>query len=131
MARVVPDGWEMLEVEQKSGLLAETPEGLVKAYPNKRKNVAAQIQRSVESLQSRFRHGHAGVGMALDYLLFCPDYHSVPPRPASHPTGSAMPARPGSSRRGSRQSSRPCRRSPRYECWVSIAPRPTPVFAEF
>jgi len=76
-----PQG-QVVTIEQKSGLLAETPEGLVKAYPNKRKNVAVQIQRSVESLQSRFRHGHAGVGMALDYLLFCPDYRILSPATA-------------------------------------------------
>jgi len=73
---------QVVTIEQKSGSLAETPEGLVKAYQNKRKNVAVQIQRSVEGLQSRFRHGHAGVGMALDYLLFCPDHRVQSPATA-------------------------------------------------
>jgi hypothetical protein len=76
-----PQG-QVVTIEQKSGPRAETPEGLVKAYPNKRKNVAVQIQRSVDSLQSRFRHGHAGVGMALDYLLYCPDHRVLSPATA-------------------------------------------------
>ena len=76
-----PHGQAVL-IEQKSGVLAETAEGLVKAYPNKRKNVSAQIQRSLDSLQSRFRHGHANVAMALDYLLYCPDYRVLSPATA-------------------------------------------------
>lgn len=78
---VGPQGQVVL-IEQKSGVLAETPEGLIKVYPTKRKNVAAQIQRSVDSLQSSFRHGHAGVGMAVDYLLYCPDYRVRSPATA-------------------------------------------------
>ena len=78
---VGPQGQVVL-IEQKSGLLAETPEGLVKVYPTKRKNVSVQMQRSVNSLQSSFRQGHAGVGMALDYLLYCPDYRVRSPATA-------------------------------------------------
>ena len=61
-------------IEQKSGPLEETPEGLVKRYQDKLKSVARQIQRSIDSLQSRFKQGHAGQRLALDYLLYCPDY---------------------------------------------------------
>ena len=42
-----PHGQVVL-IEQKSGPLEETPEGLVKRYPLKTKNVPGQIQRSVD-----------------------------------------------------------------------------------
>src|SRR5208282_3985725 len=70
---VGPQGQAVL-IEQKSGPLEETPEGLVKRYQDKLKSVARQIQRSIDSLQSRFKQGHAGQRLALDYLLYCPDY---------------------------------------------------------
>src|SRR5512144_2864607 len=37
---------QVVLIEQKSGALEETPEGLVKRYPDKEKRVASQMQRS-------------------------------------------------------------------------------------
>ena len=65
---------QVILIEQKSGPLEETPEGLVKRYKDKHKSVAGQIQRSIDSLQFRFKQGHAGQRLALDYLLYCPDF---------------------------------------------------------
>ncbi len=44
-AIVGPTG-KVLLIEQKSGLLSETPGGLTKSYPGKEKNVASQMARS-------------------------------------------------------------------------------------
>lgn len=76
-----PHGQVVL-IEQKSGPLEETPEGLVKRYPLKTKNVPGQIQRSVDALQARFKQAHGGQRLPLDYLLYCPDYRVLNPATA-------------------------------------------------
>lgn len=70
---LAPDG-RLLLIEQKSGFLAETDDGLAKKYPglDKPKLVRNQILRSVSALQQRF--GKEGEKLAIDYLLYCPDY---------------------------------------------------------
>jgi hypothetical protein len=68
-----PNGQAVL-IEQKNGTLEETPEGLFKLYLNRRKSVSMQVQRSLESLQFRFNQAHPGHRLALDYLVYCPDY---------------------------------------------------------
>ena len=80
---VAPNG-RVLLIEQKSGFLEETPDGLIKVYGSMKKRVASQIMRSIEGLLTRFSQsrrarthalGHfADQRLALDYLLFCPDY---------------------------------------------------------
>lgn len=68
-----PDG-RLLLIEQKSGFLAETDEGLAKRYSglDKPKLVKNQILRSVAALRQRF--GNDGEKLGIDYLLYCPDY---------------------------------------------------------
>lgn len=70
---VAPNG-RLLLIEQKSGFLAETDEGLAKRYAglDKPKLVRNQILRAVAALKSSF--GSAGEPLAIDYLLYCPDY---------------------------------------------------------
>lgn len=70
---VAPDG-RLLLIEQKSGFLAETDEGLAKRYAglDKPKLVRNQIVRAVSALRQRF--GSSGEPLAIDYLLYCPDY---------------------------------------------------------
>ncbi len=75
---VAPNG-RVLLIEQKSGFLEETPDGLIKVYGSLRKRVAPQIMRSIEGLLTRFSQSRraktsADQRLALDYLLFCPDY---------------------------------------------------------
>ena len=84
---VAPNG-RVLLIEQKSGFLEETPDGLIKVYGSLKKRVASQIMRSIEGLLKRFSISssqsrrtqthtlaHATEQrLALDYLLFCPDY---------------------------------------------------------
>ncbi len=77
---VAPNG-RVLLIEQKSGFLEETPDGLVKAHGALRKKVASQILRSIDGLMNRFSHAKKGRAAAaesrlsIDYLLYCPDYH--------------------------------------------------------
>ncbi len=77
---VAPNG-RILLIEQKSGFLDETPDGLVKVYGALRKKVASQILRSVESLMTRYAQTRRGrnatpeTRLSIDYLLYCPDYH--------------------------------------------------------
>ena len=64
----------LLLIEQKSGFLSETPEGLAKHYQKKEKLVPVQMARSAEALRKRL-HAHCqGDRPALDSLLYCPDY---------------------------------------------------------
>lgn len=80
---VAPNG-RVLLIEQKSGFLEETPDGLIKVYGALKKRVAPQIMRSVEALLTRFssassrsRHTKSHPveqRLAIDYLLFCRDY---------------------------------------------------------
>lgn len=70
---LAPDG-RLLLIEQRSGFLTETDEGLAKRYPglDKPKLVKNQILRSVNALRQRF--GNEGETLGIDYLLYCPDY---------------------------------------------------------
>ena len=65
---VAPSG-RVLLIEQKSGFLSETPEGLVKNYAGKPRKVRNHILRSINGLTERF-----GGELSIDYLLYCPDY---------------------------------------------------------
>ncbi|MGZ3181950.1 MAG: ATP-binding domain-containing protein [Telluria sp.] len=69
---LAPDG-KLLLIEQKSGFLSETEEGLVRQYRGKPRRVASAIARTVQTLSARFARG--GHELALEYLLYCPDYH--------------------------------------------------------
>lgn len=68
---LAPSG-RVLLIEQKAGFLSETEDGLVKPYAGKPKHVANQMMRNVSALINRF--GKTGERLAIDYLLFCPDY---------------------------------------------------------
>lgn len=69
---VVNQAGDLLLIEQKSGFLEETPEGLVKRYAGKTKSVPLQLTRSVTALRAKL---HARSPEAhVDYLLYCPDH---------------------------------------------------------
>lgn len=72
-AIVGPTG-KLLLVEQKSGFLSETPEGLYKVYGQKEKSIAFQIGRSMDALHKRLGKFCPEAGFHLDSLLYCPDY---------------------------------------------------------
>jgi hypothetical protein len=65
---VAPSG-RVLLIEQKSGFLNETAEGLVRQYAGKPVRVANHIMASIKGLTERF-----GGPISVDYLLYCPDY---------------------------------------------------------
>ena len=75
---VVASNGRVLVIEQKSGFLEETPDGLVKAQGASKTKVAPQLLRSVEGLATRFMQSRPGKGSAsrlsIDYLLYCPDH---------------------------------------------------------
>lgn len=70
---VAPSG-RLLLIEQKSGFLTETDDGLAKKYPgmDKPKLIRTQLMRTVTALMQRF--GKDGSPLSIDYLLYCPDY---------------------------------------------------------
>lgn len=65
---VAPNG-RMLLIEQKSGFLTETDDGLVKSFRGKPTKVRTQITRTIDALARRFEGD-----LSIDYLLYCPDY---------------------------------------------------------
>lgn len=70
---VGPTG-RLLLIEQKSGFLDETADGLVKSYSKTRKNVTAQLARAADNLRTRLTTFLGGHKPALEVLLYCPDY---------------------------------------------------------
>ena len=72
-AVVAPSG-RLLLIEQKSGDLLETPEGLAKQYPTKTKLVSPQMARSAGELMHKFAKIHGGRKPEIETLLYCPDY---------------------------------------------------------
>ncbi len=71
---IVSPGARVLLIEQKSGFLAETPEGLVKKYEGRDKLVATQLARTLDTLRRRLAPLVRNEPLAIDYLLYCPDY---------------------------------------------------------
>lgn len=70
---VAPSGRIVL-IEQKSGFLSETEDGLAKKYPgmDKPKLVKNQLMRTITALRQRFTK--EGEPLHIDYLFYCPDY---------------------------------------------------------
>lgn len=71
---IVSPGARVLLVEQKSGFLSETSEGLVKKYEGREKLVATQLARTLDTLRRRLAPVVRNEPLAIDYLLYCPDY---------------------------------------------------------
>ena len=60
-------------IEQKSGALDKSADGLFKRYSDGRKNVASQIHRTLDAIRDQFKR-QSGHDIVLDYLIYCPDY---------------------------------------------------------
>ncbi len=71
---VVGPAGRLLLIEQKSGFLDETDEGLIKSYPRKSKNVSVQMARNADNLRARLQACLKSRPCRLDSLLYCPDY---------------------------------------------------------
>jgi hypothetical protein len=65
---------KLLLIEQKTGILTETPTGLVKKFADKHKDVAIHLARTAEALRERLRKSCETESIELDTLLYCPDY---------------------------------------------------------
>lgn len=78
---VGPDGRTLL-IEQLSGFLTETDEGLAKKRPgtDKPQLIQQQIMRPLSVLRQRF--GHQAEPLHIDYLLYCPDHQIKRPEVA-------------------------------------------------
>ena len=72
------DAGKVLVIEQKNGMLEETPDGLVKSYGTAKKNVEGQIQRNIGNIRDKFNKQHpSGEKLYIDYLIYCPDYKVI------------------------------------------------------
>jgi hypothetical protein len=71
---VVNRAGDLLLIEQKSGFLDETPEGLVKQYPGKSKSVPIQMSRMVSAIRGKLANRGDIPSVRTDALLYCPDY---------------------------------------------------------
>lgn len=85
---VVSPAGGLLLIEQKSGLLDETAAGLVKHYGKTAEVVPARLARNAEALRARLDRLLADGEVAVETLLYCPDYQ------VRHPGGAGIdPAR--------------------------------------
>ena len=65
---------KILLIEQKSGFLKESEEGLSKVYSGKEKLVASQIARNTDSFHQKLRRACPDSETLVESLLYCPDY---------------------------------------------------------
>lgn len=72
-AIVGPTG-KVLLIEQKSGFLTETDEGLCKKYRDRIKSVPVQMARTADAVHHRLRQVCPETPTQLESLLYCPDY---------------------------------------------------------
>jgi Nuclease-related domain len=70
---IVNQSGDVVVIEQKSGALDETADGLIKRYLHGQKSVTSQIHRTLDGLRDQFKR-QSGRDINLDYLIYCPDY---------------------------------------------------------
>jgi hypothetical protein len=90
---VVTPSARIVLIEQKSGFLKETPEGLIKNYQGREKRVSLQLDRTLDALRSRLAPVVQNDPLALDYFLYCPDYTVKEPGSAGVPAERIIDAR--------------------------------------
>ncbi|MBL8482963.1 MAG: NERD domain-containing protein/DEAD/DEAH box helicase, partial [Rhodocyclaceae bacterium] len=73
---------KILLVEQKSGMLSETPDGLFKRYGDKTKSVRVQMARTADQLQYKFSQDGKAGKVLIELLLYCPHYEVKNPAAA-------------------------------------------------
>lgn len=71
---VVNQNGDLLLIEQKSGFLTESPDGLVKRYAEKEKSVPMQLARTVTAFGGKLHARPGCQAVHVDYLLYCPDF---------------------------------------------------------
>lgn len=71
---ILTPGGRLLVIEQKSGFLLESAEGLAKQYGPHERKVTIQLMQTTQALMKRLAH-FAGANLGIDALLYCPDHH--------------------------------------------------------
>jgi len=71
---IVNRAGQLLIIEQKSGLLTETEEGLAKVQGNTHRLVQAQMARTVDGLSAKLSRSLNHQAVTIEYLLYCPDH---------------------------------------------------------
>ena len=71
---VIGPGGRVLLIEQKSGFLDETAEGLTRIYGARTRSVPEQMARTAAALDARLRQHCPARRTPLESLLYCPDY---------------------------------------------------------
>lgn len=71
---IVNRSGQMLIIEQKSGFLAETPEGLASVRGQSARLVQAQMARTVDGLRAKLSRNLNADAPDIEYLLYCPDH---------------------------------------------------------
>lgn len=79
---LVNNAGDLLVVEQKTGSLDETADGLAKRHGGKAQLVPVQMARTAESLRAKLARSLDGAAVHLDYLLYCPDHRVLAPTTA-------------------------------------------------
>jgi len=82
---IVSGAARILLVQQKSGFLTETSGGIVGTYPGGHKRVATELARTLDALRGRLAPLLHGEEVAIDYMLYCPDYTIRDPGSAGIP----------------------------------------------
>ena len=72
-AIIGPSG-KLLLIEQKTGFLNETNDGLEKVYNDGVKHIPFQMGRNAHGLQQRLKNSLKGQTLFIDSILYCPDY---------------------------------------------------------
>ena len=90
---IVTPSARIVLIEQKSGFLKETADGLVKSYQGKEKQVSVQLDRTLDTLRRRLAPIVQNDRLALDYFLYCPDYTVKDPGSAGVPAERIIDAR--------------------------------------
>ncbi len=83
---VVNRAGALLLIEQKSGFLEETPQGLVKRQDERSHNLPVRMARLLGEIRERLARRPGCEQVPIEYLLFCPDYRvRRPETPGVHP----------------------------------------------
>lgn len=71
---VVNAAGQALLIEQRSGFLQETENGLTRPHGDRSRSLPAQMARTAALLRQKFAQASRGADLAVDILLYCPDY---------------------------------------------------------
>jgi hypothetical protein len=79
---VVNRAGSMLLIEQRSGLLRETPQGLVKPQDSEEEPLPVRLMRTAQVFRQRLSQRPGTEALLIEALLYCPDYRVEHPETA-------------------------------------------------